>query len=299
MFAIEQEIRERIHSALPRSRAPQGGKGAENSGAPVRWLVDPIHATHNSIRGIPVFVTLLAVERDGELHRVNVPGAAGRQVERKTSPLDAGGTSRQRCPMSQRFRPVTILAILVLAAGASGCVASPAGASPAATPSVTTPAATTASSPFASVAASPAATAPATAGAAMICDAAQLTARITLWEGAAGHRIAHVTLANLSATPCLLDALVKPQLIDGASRVLIDGRPDGVPTTVGPHAVLTTLVDADNYCGAAPTAPVTIGFVITGRSRVDATPAWANDTTVPPCLGAGEPSRLEMHPWAS
>ena len=34
---------------------------------PVRWYIDPIDGTHNFIRGVPLFGTLLAVERDGEL----------------------------------------------------------------------------------------------------------------------------------------------------------------------------------------------------------------------------------------
>ena len=33
----------------------------------MRWYIDPIDGTHNFIRGIPLFGTLLAVERDGEL----------------------------------------------------------------------------------------------------------------------------------------------------------------------------------------------------------------------------------------
>ena len=33
----------------------------------VRWYIDPIDGTHNFIRGVPLFGTLLAVERDGEL----------------------------------------------------------------------------------------------------------------------------------------------------------------------------------------------------------------------------------------
>ena len=33
----------------------------------MRWYIDPIDGTHNYIRGVPLFGTLLAVERDGEL----------------------------------------------------------------------------------------------------------------------------------------------------------------------------------------------------------------------------------------
>jgi histidinol-phosphatase len=65
--AIEREIRERI-----RARYPDHGLVGEEYGeaagdAATRWFIDPIDATHNYIRGIPVFATLLAVEHDSEL----------------------------------------------------------------------------------------------------------------------------------------------------------------------------------------------------------------------------------------
>ena len=65
--AIEREIRERIHSAFPDHGIVGEEEGPEDAGASVRWFVDPIDATHNFMRGIPVFASLLAVERDGEV----------------------------------------------------------------------------------------------------------------------------------------------------------------------------------------------------------------------------------------
>ncbi len=41
--------------------------GDAGAGAAVRWYVDPIDGTHNFMRGVPIFGTLLGVERDGEL----------------------------------------------------------------------------------------------------------------------------------------------------------------------------------------------------------------------------------------
>ena len=54
-------------SATPTSPHPHGLSGAERgSGAP-RWIVDPIDGTRKFVRGIPIFATLLALERDGEI----------------------------------------------------------------------------------------------------------------------------------------------------------------------------------------------------------------------------------------
>ncbi len=33
----------------------------------MRWFIDPIDGTHNFIRGVPLFATLLAIEVEGEL----------------------------------------------------------------------------------------------------------------------------------------------------------------------------------------------------------------------------------------
>ncbi len=43
-----------------------GGDGAGGSGT-ARWILDPIDGTKNYIRGIPIFATLIALERDGAL----------------------------------------------------------------------------------------------------------------------------------------------------------------------------------------------------------------------------------------
>lgn len=41
--------------------------GEEEGRGEARWIMDPLDATHNFVRGIPVFATLLALEREGAL----------------------------------------------------------------------------------------------------------------------------------------------------------------------------------------------------------------------------------------
>ncbi len=65
--AIERMIRERLHDAFPDHGLVGEEYGTEAGDASVRWYIDPIDGTHNFIRGVPLFGTLLAVERDGEL----------------------------------------------------------------------------------------------------------------------------------------------------------------------------------------------------------------------------------------
>ena len=65
--AIEAMIRERLADAFPDHGVIGEEYGTDAGDASVRWYIDPIDGTHNYIRGVPLFGTLLAVERDGEL----------------------------------------------------------------------------------------------------------------------------------------------------------------------------------------------------------------------------------------
>jgi hypothetical protein len=136
------------------------------------------------------------------------------------------------------------------------------------------------------------------------CAPADLAARITLWEGATGHRIAHVELTNLGTASCDLGAIDRPQLVDGRGAILIDGAAPAASDslTVSPRGVLTTLVQDDNYCGPdVVTPPVTVAFVLPNEvGRFVATPLSRTDLSgVPPCLGApGSAGIIEMQPWA-
>ncbi len=65
--AIEREIRGRIQTRFPDHGLVGEEYGEEAGKAATRWLIDPIDATHNYIRGIPLFGTLLAVEHEGEI----------------------------------------------------------------------------------------------------------------------------------------------------------------------------------------------------------------------------------------
>src|SRR3954452_18960469 len=59
--AVERMIRER----LERERPDDGIVGEEfgvHGGSGRRWIIDPIDATKNSVRGIPIFATLIALE---------------------------------------------------------------------------------------------------------------------------------------------------------------------------------------------------------------------------------------------
>jgi histidinol-phosphatase len=74
--SIEELIRGRIGESFPKHGVVGEEFGADKPGASVKWYVDPIDATHNYIRGVPIFATLMAVERDGELQAAVISAPA-------------------------------------------------------------------------------------------------------------------------------------------------------------------------------------------------------------------------------
>ena len=131
------------------------------------------------------------------------------------------------------------------------------------------------------------------------CDPANLAARITAWEGAAGSRIADVSLTSTGETPCLMPETPRPQLVDGRGAVLAQGKiTAGSPMIeVATGDVLTTLVEVSNVC-VQPVPPVTVAFDMGGERRLVAQPYGPTDATVPPCNGPGRPAEIQMHPWS-
>ncbi len=63
--AVERTIRERVAEARS-GEGVFGEEEGEDSG-PVRWIVDPIDGTRNFSRGVPIWATLIALEREGEI----------------------------------------------------------------------------------------------------------------------------------------------------------------------------------------------------------------------------------------
>jgi histidinol-phosphatase len=63
--AAEEAIRDRVRA----SGRGEGVLGEElgDDGGDVKWIVDPIDGTTNYVRGVPVFATLLALEREGSV----------------------------------------------------------------------------------------------------------------------------------------------------------------------------------------------------------------------------------------
>jgi histidinol-phosphatase len=63
----EQALRSIIESARPDHGVLGEEFGETESSGGARWILDPIDGTKNYVRGVPVYATLIALERDGVL----------------------------------------------------------------------------------------------------------------------------------------------------------------------------------------------------------------------------------------
>jgi histidinol-phosphatase len=64
---VETRLRSRIAESFPHHGIVGEEFGTEAGDGETRWIIDPIDGTNNFVRGIPVWATLLAVERSAEL----------------------------------------------------------------------------------------------------------------------------------------------------------------------------------------------------------------------------------------
>lgn len=237
-----------------------------------------------------------------------------RHADRGVRPFDAAQIARDTASASQRgglgrstfgrlawVLGTAAVAVVAFAGGAlvgdSGLfVPAGVGASPSQVAVVPT-VAPSAATPTVGPVATPAPTAAPIAA----CAASGLSARVTGWSGAAGSRVASVTMTNTGSVACRLRTMDRPELVDGDGHVLIEGAAAGgtASLVLRAGASVRTQAEAANYCGADPVAPVSVAFVLNDGTRVVASPRSPTDTFgVPPCLGSPAPATITMHPWA-
>jgi histidinol-phosphatase len=113
--AVEQALRKRIAEERPGDGVVGEEFGAGGGGGEGRWILDPIDGTKNYLRGIPVFATLIAVERGGAL---TVGVASAPALQRRWWAARGEGAFAGGLPI--RVSRVADLADAVLAYGSFG-----------------------------------------------------------------------------------------------------------------------------------------------------------------------------------
>jgi histidinol-phosphatase len=105
---IERELRSRILARYPDHGLVGEEYGVEAGEATTRWVLDPIDATHNYIRGVPLFGTLIGIEHEGELQVgvISAPALGERWYAYR------GGGAWHRGPLGERRIRVSRVAAL-------------------------------------------------------------------------------------------------------------------------------------------------------------------------------------------
>ena len=86
--AVERAVRERITRRFPEHGLVGEEYGVEESESGRRWIIDPIDGTHNYMRGVPIYATLIALEIDD---RLAVGAVSAPALQRRWFSWDGGG----------------------------------------------------------------------------------------------------------------------------------------------------------------------------------------------------------------
>ncbi len=101
----DRAAEEKIRALVAASGRAEGVLGEElgDDGMDVRWIVDPIDGTKSYVRGVPVWATLLALEREGlvQVALVSAPALGRRWWAMRGEGAFAGG---ERCRVSSVAR---------------------------------------------------------------------------------------------------------------------------------------------------------------------------------------------------
>lgn len=95
---VETRLRDRILAEFPSHGIVGEEFGTEPGDGETRWIIDPIDGTHNFVRGIPIWATLIALERAGQL----VLGVASAPALGTRWAATAGGGARIRTAQDER-----------------------------------------------------------------------------------------------------------------------------------------------------------------------------------------------------
>ncbi|HEX5040246.1 MAG TPA: hypothetical protein VFW95_08945 [Candidatus Limnocylindria bacterium] len=128
----------------------------------------------------------------------------------------------------------------------------------------------------------------------LACGAADFLIASDPWDAAAGSRGTRIVFRVVESTPsCLLPAAVDASITD-ASGVLVSGRaPEASPTEVTAGTQVELGISWSNWCGPAPAAGLSL-LVRVGEDSIPIGPAGDGTILVPPCLGSGQPSALNV-----
>jgi hypothetical protein len=142
----------------------------------------------------------------------------------------------------------------------------------------------------------PANTPPATEGDGR-CTAADFAITSDPWDAGAGARGTRSLFRVVdSVGECTLPATISARITDASGNVLVEGTSD--PEAAAPVAggdQLNLEISWSNWCGPDPERPLHLEVMVASDdTAVPVEPPAGSEILVPPCLGSGQPSVLNV-----
>jgi hypothetical protein len=130
-----------------------------------------------------------------------------------------------------------------------------------------------------------------------MCEAVDLDATITRWEGAAGSRIAWLDVTNHGDRECLLGAPTSAKLLYSGAQAAVattGSQPIGTNVQLGADQTERLMVRVANWCTAAPAKRVSLDLTLSTGAAFVAEPASGVTFDPPPCNGPGQPATMDI-----
>ncbi|HJP70610.1 MAG TPA: hypothetical protein VJ975_02735 [Candidatus Limnocylindria bacterium] len=144
------------------------------------------------------------------------------------------------------------------------------------------------------------ATAPATPMADGRCTAADFAVTSDPWDAGAGSRGTRVIFRVVdSVDECTLGGSLGARIVDATGAVLVEGTSDPMADTqVTGGTQLEIGVSWSNWCGADPARPIEVSVTLAGDgTAIPLVPPAGSEVLVPPCMGSGQGSVLNVTPF--
>jgi hypothetical protein len=116
------------------------------------------------------------------------------------------------------------------------------------------------------------------------------------WGGAAGSRGTVVTISLADGRyPCALSGSLTASVVDANGTLLVSGQTASAASVqLESNVAFTVGVAWSNWCADPPANPVSLSLKARGWSSAVDVSTPAGQESVPPCLGAGQPSSLSI-----
>jgi hypothetical protein len=132
------------------------------------------------------------------------------------------------------------------------------------------------------------------------CTAADFAVTSDPWDAGAGSRGTRVVFRVVdSVDECTLGGSLAARIVDASGAVLVEGASDpSLDARIRAGTQLEIGVSWSNWCGAEPAQPIAVSVTLAGDdTAIPLVPPAGSEVLVPPCMGSGQGSVLNVTPF--